>query len=145
MAGDRSQIPKPPQLDLLAGVAPTADFTPDRAETLCGAPIVKRYPALLTARECAYLTSMAEPQLRPSFVTNPSTGAQMPHPIRTSMGMSFGPTQEDLVIRRINERIALASGTNVACGEPLHMLRYTPGQEYKPHTDSMPARPTALP
>jgi prolyl 4-hydroxylase len=119
-------------------MAPTADFAPERAEALCEAPIIKRYPALLTSRECAYLTGMAEPHLRPSFVTNPQTGARMPHPIRTSMGMSFGPTQEDLVIRRINERIAHASGTEVACGEPLHMLRYAPGQEYKPHTDSMP-------
>lgn len=126
------------QLDFLAGMAPTGEFAAERAELLCEAPIVKRYPALLTARECAYLTGMAEPHLRPSYVTNPQTGAQMPHPIRTSMGMSFGPTLEDLVIRRINQRIARASGTDVVCGEPLHMLRYTPGQEYKPHTDSMP-------
>lgn len=126
------------QLNFLAGMANAIDFPPERARTLCASPIIKRYPALLTARECAYLSAMAEPQLRPSFVTNPRTGAQMPHPIRTSMGMSFGPTHEDLVIRRINERIARASGTDVACGEPLHILRYTPGQEYKPHTDSMP-------
>ena len=126
------------QLDFAAGMAPAGDFGPDRAEMLCEAPVIKRYSGLLTVRECAYLCTMAEPQLRPSFVTNPQTGAQMPHPIRTSMGMSFGPTQEDLVIRRLNERIAHVSGTDVACGEPLHILRYTPGQEYKPHTDSMP-------
>ena len=126
------------QLDFLAGMAPTGDYAPDRARTLAEAPLVKLYPGLLTARECAYLTVMAEPGLQPSFVTNPQTGARMPHPIRTSMGMSFGPTQEDLVIRRINERIARASGSAIECGEPLHMLRYTTGQEYKPHTDSMP-------
>ena len=126
------------QLDFLAGMAPTSEFTPDRAQALAETPTVKLYPGLLTARECTYLTAMAEPGLQPSFVTNPQTGARMPHPIRTSMGMSFGPTQEDLVIRRLNERIACASGTAVECGEPLHMLRYTSGQEYKPHTDSMP-------
>jgi prolyl 4-hydroxylase len=126
------------QVDFLAGMAPPAEYSPDRARTLAEAPMVKLYSGLLTARECAYLTAMAESNLTPSFVTNPQTGARMPHPIRTSMGMSFGPTQEDLVIRRINERIAKASNTDVACGEPLHMLRYTPGQEYKPHTDSMP-------
>lgn len=126
------------QLDFLADMPPPDQFPPDRARTLADAPAVKLYPGLLAARECAYLTAMAEPNLQPSFVTNPETGARMPHPIRTSMGMSFGPTQEDLVVRRINERIAWASGTDVACGEPLHMLRYTCGQEYKPHTDSMP-------
>lgn len=125
------------QLDFLADMPPPGQFGPDKARTLCEAPAVKLYPGLLAARECAYLTAMAEPHLQPSFVTNPQTGARMPHPIRTSMGMSFGPTQEDLVIRRINERIAHASGTTVECGEPLHMLRYASGQEYKPHTDSI--------
>ena len=126
------------QLNFLGGMAPVGDFAPEQAETLCNAPLVKRFRSLLTPKECAYLSTMAEPQLRPSFVTNPQTGAQMPHPIRTSSGMSFGPTQEDLVIWRINERIARASGTAIDCGEPLHILRYAPGQEYKPHTDSMP-------
>ena len=126
------------QLNFLGGMQPTADFAPDKGEILCSDPEIKRYPTLLTARECNYLMAMAEPHLQPSFVTNPQTGAQMPHPIRTSLGMSFGPTQEDLVIRRINERIARASGTDIDCGEPLHILRYAPGQEYKPHTDSMP-------
>lgn len=127
------------QLNMLPLLAEASDFPRQNAKVLCVEPCVKSYHGLLTARECAYLMAMAEPQLRPSFVTNPSTGARMPHPIRTSMGMSFGPTQEDLVIRRINERIAEASGTDVACGEPLQMLRYAPGQEYKPHTDSMPS------
>lgn len=126
------------QLDFLADMPPASQFPPDGARMLSETPVVKLYPGLLAARECAYLTAMAEPNLQPSFVTNPQTGARMPHPIRTSMGTSFGPTQEDLVIRRLNERIAHASGTRVECGEPLHMLRYTSGQEYKPHTDSMP-------
>lgn len=126
------------QLNFVVDMPHADQFPPERARTLSDAPLVKLYPGLLAARECAYLTAMAEPHLRPSFVTDPQTGARMPHPIRTSMGMSFGPTQEDLVIRRINERIAAASGTAVDCGEPLHLLRYTPGQEYKPHTDSMP-------
>lgn len=126
------------QLNFLADMPAADQFPPDRARLLAQAPVVKLYPGLLAARECAYLTGMAEPNLQSSFVTNPQTGARMPHPVRTSMGMSFGPTQEDLVIHRLNERIAAVSGTGVECGEPLHMLRYTSGQEYKPHTDSMP-------
>lgn len=126
------------QLDFAQMMPSITGFAPDHAESLCEAPVIRCYPALLTERECAYLTGMAEPHLRPSYVTNPSTGAQMPHPIRSSTGMSFGPTQEDLVVRRINERIAAATGTDVGCGEPLHILHYIPGQEYKPHTDGMP-------
>lgn len=126
------------QLDFLHHMPPNTDFAPDRRKSLCEAPIIDFYPGLLNERECHYLTAMAQPHLRPSFVTNPATGSQMPHPVRNSSGMNFGPTQEDLVIRRINERIATVSGTDVDCGEPLHILHYTPGQQYKPHTDGMP-------
>lgn len=126
------------QLSFSGTMRPLSAFAPDHAKSLSEAPVIKYYPALLSAGECAYLTGMAQPHLRSSFVTNPSTGQQMPHPIRTSTGMSFGPTQEDLVVRTINERIAAVTDTDVGCGEPLHILHYTPGQQYKPHTDGMP-------
>ena len=62
----------------------------------------------------------------------------MPHPVRTSHGMNFDPTIEDVAVRSLNERLARASGTDVEWGEPLHILRYAPGQEYKPHLDAIP-------
>ena len=34
-------------------------------------------------------------------------------------------------------RLAKASGTNVRQGEPLQVLRYLPGQEYRPHFDAL--------
>ena len=82
--------------------------------------------------------TLAEPDLQPSFVVDPATGGRMPHPVRTSFGTSYGPTQEDLVVNRLNRRIAAATGTRAEAGEPLHILRYTPGQEYKPHLDAIP-------
>lgn len=126
------------QLDFARDMPPAHAIETDQMETISDAPIIRSYRSFLSERECAYLMGMARPHLRPSFVTNPTTGRQMPHPIRSSTGMSFGPTQEDLVVRRINERIAALIGVDVECGEPLHILRYTPGQEYKPHTDGMP-------
>ena len=33
--------------------------------------------------------------------------------------------------------MAKASGTNVKQGEPLQVLRYLPGQEYRPHFDAL--------
>lgn len=107
-------------------------------ETLCEKPLIKAVRGLLNADECNYIVSMAKPSLEPSFVIDPRTGGRMPHPVRTSSGMSFGPTTEDLVIRRINRRIARISGTRVEAGEPLHILNYSPGQEYRPHLDAIP-------
>lgn len=139
LVGIRSQDPHAAQqLDFLYGMPPNTDFAPARRKSICKAPIIDCYPALLSEPECQYLTIMAQPYLQPSYVTNPATGARMPHPVRTSTGMSYGPTAEDLVVRRINERIASVSGTEVDCGEPLHMLRYALGQQYKPHTDGLP-------
>jgi prolyl 4-hydroxylase len=106
-------------------------------EELSKEPNVKVIRGLLLENECEYIRELAEPALRPSFVIDPITKARVPHPTRTSMGMSFGPTEEDLVINAINCRIAAVSGTQVARGEPLHILRYQPGQEFKPHLDGL--------
>lgn len=108
-------------------------------EVMSTTPPVRVLRGLLLPSECAYLRSVAEPELRPSFVVDPRSGKRIPHPIRDSSGMNFGPPDEDLVIQAINRRIATATGTPFACGEPLQILRYAPGQQYKPHLDSLPS------
>jgi prolyl 4-hydroxylase len=105
---------------------------------LCADPQVKMIDGFASERECNWIRTLAGPRLEPSFVIDSSTGRRMPHPVRTSSGTSFGPTQEDLVVNAINRRIARATGTEHSWGEPLHILRYAPGQEYKPHVDTLP-------
>lgn len=75
--------------------------------------------------------------MQPAVELDPNTGRRIAHPIRTSDGAVIGPTREDLVIQAINRRIALASGTRTAEGEPLAVLRYSPGQQYRPHLDTI--------
>ncbi|HEX8644314.1 MAG TPA: 2OG-Fe(II) oxygenase [Allosphingosinicella sp.] len=108
------------------------------AEILREDPSIRLVRALFTAEECAYLMALAAPALRPSVIVDPDSGLPKPDPVRTSDGMNFGPAQEDLVVNALNRRIAAATGTEYACGEPLHILRYVPGQEYKPHLDALP-------
>lgn len=88
--------------------------------------------------ECKYLVEMAEPLLRGSVIVDPETGQLRPHPVRTSDGAIFPWVSADMVITAINRRIAAASGTDPASGEPLQVLRYAPGQEYRPHLDALP-------
>lgn len=107
-------------------------------EILSEDPPIRLVRALLSEEECAYLIALAAPALRPSVIVDPATGRPKPDPVRTSDGMNFGPAQEDLVVNAINRRIAAATGTAYAAGEPLHILRYVPGQEYKPHLDALP-------
>lgn len=107
------------------------------SEPLSGDPRIEWRRGLFSMAECQYLMARAEPLLRPSFVVDPKSGARIPHPVRTSAGMNFGPTQEDLVVAALNRRIALATGTEPGWGEPLHILRYAPDQEYRPHLDAL--------
>lgn len=107
-------------------------------ETLSEAPLVRIYRGVLDPVESRSIRELAEPLLEPSFVIDPASGRRIPHPVRSSTGMSFGPINENLVINRINRRIARLTGTEYSCAEPLHVLRYTPGQEYRAHVDALP-------
>ena len=78
----------------------------------------------------------AEPGLRPTTVIERATGREVYHPVRRSNSMHFGVSNEDLVVSAINRRIAAASGTRTEQGEPLQLLRYGPGGEFKPHHDA---------
>jgi len=100
-------------------------------------PHVMRVTGFLTRDECVYLMEAATPRLEPSSVVD-KQGRRIPHPVRTSEGTSFGPAHEDLCVHAINKRIAALTATQVNWGEPLHMLRYRPGQQYRPHLDVIP-------
>ena len=101
-------------------------------------PEIRTAAGFLSEAECAYLRARAQPLLQPSMIIDDRTGRPRPHPFRTSMGMNFDPTQEDLVVHAINRRIAALTGTDVRCGEPLHVLHYTGAQEFRPHLDAVP-------
>ena len=58
-------------------------------------------------------------------------GEQALDPIRTSDGAGLFWLAEDPAIHALNRRIAMATATNYERGEPLQVLRYLPGQEYR--------------
>lgn len=109
-----------------------------RAELLSPSPHVVRYPGLLSADECAHIATVAAPMLAPSTVMDPKTGHMREHPVRTAMAAVIGPAKEDLVVRAINLRLAAITGTAVAQGEPLSVMRYDVSQQYRMHVDALP-------
>lgn len=99
---------------------------------------VKRWRQFLTPEECAHLAMSVRDLLAPSIVADPRTGRAIPHPIRTSSAAVVGPTRETLPLQALMRRLAAATGTRVEQGEPLNVLHYAPGQEYREHMDTLP-------
>lgn len=132
------------QLALLDAMDIDENGFPCRAparESLSIKPAIVRFPRLFTPAECAHVAGVAGPMLEPARVIDPRTGRWIAHPIRTSDGAAIGPAREDLVIRALNQRIAVASGTTIDQGEPLTVLRYRPGQQYRLHLDTIQDAP----
>jgi prolyl 4-hydroxylase len=132
------------QLALLEAMELRDDGSPVRRyelRRLSAAPEAFAAEEFVSAAECRYLQKAVEPVMQPTVVVDPSTGAFIPHPIRRSEGAVFGVYAEDLVVNALNRRIAALSGTRADQGEPLQLLRYRPGCEYKPHMDALPAEP----
>lgn len=128
-----SQIAMIDRMDLSPDGNPAA---PIDKRQLSSSPDVWSFDRLFSADECAYLVARAEPLLQASVVVDPNSGELRPHPVRTSHGMAFPWVSEDLVIHALNRRLAAASESDVGAGEPLQILRYRPGQEYRPHFDA---------
>jgi prolyl 4-hydroxylase len=132
------------QLRLLRSMNLASDGTPQgefQSECLSADPDVRLFPSFFSEAECDYLVATAAPQLKPSTVIDPYTGRHIPHPVRTSSAVGFPFISENPAIHALNRRLAAASGTDVRAGEPLQVLRYAPGQEYRPHSDAMPGVP----
>jgi prolyl 4-hydroxylase len=129
------------QLALIEQMALTSTGDPQvafPAEALSEDPDVRLFPAFFSADECDYLIEAARPVLRPSFVIDPHSGREIPNPIRTSRGVGFPFVDENPAIHALNRRIAAASATDVRAGEPIQVLSYAPGQQYREHSDALP-------
>lgn len=114
---------------------------PLKQRELSASPKVIVGESLFTQEECAYLVAAGVPMLQPSVVVDPVSGRMIPHPVRKSDAAIFGVYSEDLVVSALNKRIAALSGTHPAQGEPLQLLRYGPGGEYRAHMDALGNEP----
>lgn len=123
------------QLAFLDHVQCTARLASAERKIISADPHIELVLGLFSAAECRYLQLLAQPWLEPAMIYA-ATGEGMRDPHRDSDNMVIAPMSEDLVVQEINRCIAEASGTAVAWGEPLHVLRYAPGQQYRPHHDA---------
>lgn len=109
-------------------------------EQVSSAPDVVRHANLFTSAECAYVLAVAQPGYTPSTVYD-SQRRLVRDPIRSSDGATLHWLIEDPAIHALNRRIAAACQTHAAQGEAAQVLRYQPGQQYRPHYDFVRAAP----
>lgn len=107
-----------------------------------GQPNVVLFGNLLCDWECDALIEMSRPQLKPSRVVNAEKGTyDLESDVRTSSGTFFRRGETPLVAA-IESRLSRLLGVTESRGEPLQILHYLPGAEYRPHYDFFdPARP----
>jgi prolyl 4-hydroxylase len=129
------------ELEIVSAMALTPDGDPIKApvgEIVCESPHIRLFRGLFSRAECGWLIESAAPMLEPSVVVDNATGRQVPDPVRTSDGMGFTWPLENPAVHALNRRIAAASGTAPEQGEPLQVLRYRPGDQYRTHFDAIP-------
>lgn len=128
------------QLDLIERMDLDRDGAPKStliARTLRADPRIERIDGLFTGEECAFLIELADPRMRRATIFHDTQQRFVEDPIRRSHNAAFPIVSEWPFVRAINRRIAAATSTDVACGEPLQVLRYGETQEYRPHFDAI--------
>lgn len=113
-------------------------FSVPPPEPLSHSPHIVRFRRLFSEPECIYLGQLAEPMYEPALTVDERTGRQMLNPVRTSDTAAFPWLAENPFVHALTRRIAAVSGTEHMQGEPLQVLRYAPGQQYRPHIDAIP-------
>ncbi len=124
-------------LDLIATMDLTNAGNPKtvvEGNRLSDNPEVIHFAGLLAPAECEYLMEATGNRFEPSMVYD-SNRQLVRDEIRTSDGSTIHWLIEDPAVVALNRRIAAVSGSSYESGEALALLRYSPGQEYRPHFD----------
>jgi len=112
---------------------------PSQARPLSAVPRVSVLDRLFSADECRLYIASAQPHMHASQTADPVTGEAYTLPVRTSSETCFDPVMENSALRLAQLRMAAAAGIDLPNGEQLTVLRYEPGQQYRPHRDYLPA------
>lgn len=84
---------------------------------------------------CEHFMNLAMPALTPSYVIDPESGKPLTNEARTSSSMFLRLSMYDFIVGLTIRRIAKLGEEDITHAEPLAVLRYFPGQQYKEHFD----------
>jgi hypothetical protein len=119
-------------------LAPRAPPAPDRLSVSPDAVMVR---GAVPRAVCDYVIAQAGPRLGPALVYDPRGRGMMRDPLRSSATASLAPLDLDLALVGVNRAVAAAAGLPEPQSEFLSVMRYRPGEQYRPHFDIVPAGP----
>lgn len=94
------------------------------------------YQNVFSTMMCRHFVLKFKAQMKPSMVYDPVTGRGEPNPVRTSTYLQVTNQHIDWFVLDAERRLAQISGVEANFGEPLSVLQYSAGQQYKPHYDA---------
>lgn len=110
---------------------------------LAETPRLRVFDSFCSAEECDWLIRLLGAQLQRAQIYD--NAAQLAHsPTRTNSEANFLLGAMDMVVCRIRDRIAAASGIAPEYFEVAKVLHYTPGQAFTRHIDYFEPRTPAL-
>ncbi|KAI8476888.1 MAG: hypothetical protein J3K34DRAFT_516155 [Monoraphidium minutum] len=118
-----------------AAAAASRDAAPALIRTLSVKPRAMLWSKFMTLEECDHLVKLGALHLTKSDVVNSDTGDIMRSQERTSSGAFLPGRRIDPVVKAVEERIARWAQLPLHHGEPFHILRYNPSEEYTAHFD----------
>ncbi|UPT62809.1 MAG: 2OG-Fe(II) oxygenase [Hyphomonadaceae bacterium JAD_PAG50586_4] len=111
---------------------------------LAEVPRVFSVDSFIPKSVCDWIIKSASSKLQPCMVFTPDGGSTR-DAARTNSVAGFHLIDGDLIQQLVCRRMAIATGLPLVNQERMNVLRYEPGQEYKPHYDFIrPWEPEAL-
>lgn len=136
-----SPVAEPPAVNidwlLLEQALPhlAADIPLPSTETLHEAPLIRRLSGVIHPLVLDAVINLAAPLVRRSQIVDARTGEMRADPVRTSSHVTLSPRQHDHVLEALERCISRVTGLPALNGEFLQILRYRPGEEFRPHVD----------
>jgi len=105
-------------------------------EVFSSDPPITLFKEVLSTVDCAYLMYFSRPYLMRASVIDPEGDSSgMVSDVRTNMSTYLPFEIVDIIGRHIELKIINETGEDLSCSEPMSILRYAPGEYYRPHVD----------
>ena len=98
-------------------------------------PRFAAHSALLPLVLCKYLIKASAPRLQRAQVFDAHSGTLKTDPMRTNTNAAYSVIDTDVVMQLARARLARAAGVAFDALEPMEVLHYNGGEQYKPHID----------